>query len=128
MQLTHVALQVRDLERSIAFYERVCGLRVVHDRTEDFRVVWVGTGEQPPRFVIVLLAKEYELNVAPPLQHVGLSVASRQDVDTFCARAERHGAPIVWHATEGGPVVGYFAAASDPDGNLIEVSHGQRIG
>ncbi len=33
--MTHVALQVRDLDASIAFYRDFCGLGVVHERTDE---------------------------------------------------------------------------------------------
>lgn len=128
MQCTHVALQVRDIEASIKFYERYCGMRIVHDRTDDFRVVWIGWGEDPPRFVLVLLDKPYKQNVPPPLQHLGFAVDSRAEVDAVYARAEADGAPAPWPPVDAGPVVGYYCGLHDPDGNLVELSHGQRLG
>lgn len=126
-RFTHVALQTRDIDASIAFYRKYCGLRIVHDRTEDFRVVWLGAGEQPPRFVIVLLHKDYARNEQPEYQHLGLAVERREDVDRIYAEAAREGI-AVWPPTDGGPVVGYFCAVRDPDGNIVEFSHGQPIG
>ncbi len=128
MKCTHVALQVRDIERSIGFYARYCGLKVVHDRNDNLRVVWLGWGEDPPRFAIVLLEEAYEQNVQPPWQHVGLAVESRAEVDAIHARAVADGTPAPWPPHDAGPIVGYYCGLSDPDGNLIEFSCGQRLG
>jgi len=128
MKCTHVALQVQDVERSIAFYQRYCALGIVHDRTDEFRVVWLGWGEDPPRFVLVLLGKPYETNQQPPYQHLGISVDSRAEVDAAFARAQADGLQGTWPPTDGGPIVGYFCGVPDPDGNMVEFSHGQRLG
>jgi len=43
--LTHVARACHDLDRSIEFYARYAGLRVVHQREEHgVRVAWLGEG------------------------------------------------------------------------------------
>ncbi|MFQ5806841.1 MAG: VOC family protein [Phycisphaerae bacterium] len=128
MKCTHVALQVRDIERSIAFYQRYCGMRVVQDRTDSFRVVWMGWGEQPPRFVVVLLDTPYEINQQPPFQHLGMAVADRDGVDAIYTRARANGIAKLWPPTDGGPIVGYYCGAADPDGNMVEFSHGQSLG
>ncbi len=126
-RFTHVALQTRDIDASIAFYRKYCGLKVIHDRTEDFRVVWLGWGEDPPQFVLVLLHKDYARNEQPEYQHIGLAVESRDDVDRIHALAQQEGR-AVWPPTDGGAVVGYFCGVRDPDGNVVEFSCGQRIG
>lgn len=129
MKCTHVALQVRDIEASIAFYARYCGMQVVHDRTDHgVRVAWLGWGEDPPRFVIVLLQKPYEQNVQPPTQHIGMSVDSRGEVDDIYKRGEADGLSNLWPPIDAGPIVGYYCGLPDPDGNRVEFSHGQRLG
>lgn len=128
MKCTHVALQVRDIEQSIAFYERYCGMRVVQDRTNSFRVVWMGWGEQPPQFVIVLLNTPYESNRQPPYQHIGIAVGDPSEVDAVHQRAVASGIETLWPPTDGGPIVGYFCGVSDPDGNMVEFSYGQSLG
>jgi catechol 2,3-dioxygenase-like lactoylglutathione lyase family enzyme len=128
MKCTHIALQVRDIQRSIAFYERYCRLRIVHDRTDEFRVVWLGWGEDPPQFVIVLLGAPYERNEQPPWQHLGLAVDQRADVDAIYGRASDDPDSLHWPPRDGGPVVGYYCGLRDPDGNVVEFSCGQRIG
>ncbi len=128
MKCTHVALQVRDIEKSVAFYQRYCGMRVVHERCDQSRVTWLGWGEAPPQFVIVLLEKPYERNIQPQWQHIGLAVADREEVDSVYERASSDGLTDLWPPVDGGSIVGYFCGLRDPDGNMVEFSFGQSIG
>jgi len=129
MKCTHIAIQVRDLSRSVAFYARYCDMRVIHERTENgVHVAWLGWGEDPPKFVIVLLEEPYERNVQPPWQHIGMAVDSRAEVDAAYAKAQEDRLSRTWPPTDAGPIVGYFCGVADPDGNLVEFSFGQRIG
>jgi len=129
MQCTHLALQVRNLEASVAFYARYCGMRVVHERgAPGSRVAWVGWGEDPPRFVLVLIESDYEQNTQPRLQHIGMAVRSRAEVDRLHARAVADGLTDLWPPTDSGEPVGYYCAVVDPDGNRVEFSFGQRLG
>ena len=129
MKCTHVALQVRDADRSIAFYRRYCGMQVVHERVSNGkRVVWLGWGEDPPHFVIVLLEEPYEVNTQPPWQHIGMAVDDRGEVDRIHALALGDGLAGLWPPVDAGPIVGYYCGIPDPDGNMVEFSHGQRIG
>ena len=44
---THITITVGDLDRSVEFYSRVCGLEVVRDRrAEGGSTVWMGVA--PP--------------------------------------------------------------------------------
>ena len=131
MKCTHIALQVRDPEKSVAFYERYCNMQVVHQRDRQSstgRVVWLGWGEDPPKFVIVLLQEEYDTNQQPPWQHIGMAVDSRGEVDEIYNRALADGLTDLWTPTDAGPIVGYYCGLPDPDGNRVEFSFGQRSG
>ena len=126
--LTHLALGVRDLDRTIAFYRQHVGLYVVHERSDHgTRVVWLSERPEHPTFVLVL----FEVPAVPPparstLQHLGFAVASRAEVDTV-AEAARADGLLVMDPVYAGPVVGYFCILSDPDGNQVEFSYGQPI-
>ena len=131
MKCTHVALQVRDIDQSTAFYGRYCSMKVVHRRDRQStsgRVVWLGWGEDPPKFVIVLIEEPYEVNQQPPGQHIGMAVDSREEVDAIYHRAVADDLTGMWEPTDAGPIVGYLCALPDPDGNMVEFSFGQRIG
>ena len=91
--LTHVALGVRDLERTIAFYRKHVRLHVVHDRHDGhMRVVWLAERETDPTFVLVLFEVPREgSSGSANLQHLGFAVASRDEVDAAAAAARTDG-------------------------------------
>jgi catechol 2,3-dioxygenase-like lactoylglutathione lyase family enzyme len=126
--LTHLALGVSDLERTIDFYRRHAKLHVVHDRHDGHaRVVWLSERAEDPDFVLVLFQVDAEPPVAPStLQHLGFAVESRAEVDAAAEAARQEGVLSV-PPTYAGPVVGYFCIVRDPDGNQVEFSHGQPI-
>jgi catechol 2,3-dioxygenase-like lactoylglutathione lyase family enzyme len=126
--LTHLALGVRDLERTIAFYRRHARLHVVHDRVDgDVRVVWLSERAEEPDFVLVLFEVHTDPPVAPStLMHLGFAVDSREDVDAAAEEGRRQDVLLI-PPHYAGPVVGYFCILRDPDGNQVEFSYGQPI-
>jgi catechol 2,3-dioxygenase-like lactoylglutathione lyase family enzyme len=127
-RLTHVALFVADVERTLAFYREFVGLHVVHDREEhDVRVAWLSEKPADPEFVIVVIGVAPGAVGDPPhMAHLGYDLPSRAAVDGIAARAAEAGC-LAEPAHDGGAVVGYFCIVRDPDGNLVEFSHGQSI-
>lgn len=126
--LTHVALQCRDVDASIAFYARYADMRVVHRRHDSHSghdVVWLGDGTRP--FVIVLIASARVEGVLGPIAHLGVGCASREEVDRRAAAARAAGVRVMGPEDHGYPV-GYYAFLHDPDGHALELSHGQEVG
>lgn len=126
--LTHVALFVSDPARTIDFYERFAGLHIVHDRIDGgVRVVWLSERPHDPDFVIVAIhLPPGESSVPPRMAHFGYDLPSRAAVDEVAARAQSEGV-LEQGPADAGPIVGYFCMLRDPDGNLVEFSHGQPI-
>jgi len=120
--LTHIALPVRDLDASIAFYARYARMQVVHRREG---VVWLSDRTRP--FVIVLMALPEVEHPLPPPAHLGVACATREEVDRLCAQARAEDL-LVGGPSDYGPPVGYWAFLRDPDGHTLEVSHGQDVG
>jgi hypothetical protein len=60
------------------------------------------------------------------MAHFGYDLPSRAAVDEMAARAQAAGV-LDQGPLEAGPIVGYFCMLRDPDGNLVEFSHGQPI-
>jgi catechol 2,3-dioxygenase-like lactoylglutathione lyase family enzyme len=127
-RLTHVALFVADVGRTVAFYRRFVGLHVVHERVDDgVSVVWLSEQAEEPQFVIVAIGlPPGEPTLPPHMAHFGYDVPSRATVDALAARARAEGV-LMQGPTDAGPIVGYFCLLRDPDGNLVEFSHGQPI-
>ena len=125
--LTHVALPVRDLDASLAFYAKYARMEVVHRRTEKSgaSVAWISDRTRP--FVIVLLEEPAVEHPLLPSAHLGVGCESRAEVDRLCALAQADGC-LALAAKDSGYPVGYWALVRDPDGHTLEVSHGQEVG
>ncbi|WP_165430785.1 VOC family protein [Atlantibacter hermannii] len=127
---THVAFVVRDLERSIAFYERYAGMTVIHRREPDVpdarKVAWLSDRTRP--FALVLVQADNVTDT--PLGnfgHLGVACASREEIDKKITMAGAEGV-LRKEPVEAGDPVGYYVFFADPDGNTLELSYGQRVG
>jgi len=123
---THVALQVSDIDRSIAFYEHWADMQVV-DRLEDPK-----SGNKAARlsdkkstFVVALVqgAQPVEHRLGG-LGHLGIGCPTRDEVDRLTAEAERDGC-LQRGPIDSGYPLGYWAFLADPDGHQLELAHGQ---
>jgi catechol 2,3-dioxygenase-like lactoylglutathione lyase family enzyme len=126
--LTHVALTVRDIGQSIAFYREFGGFDVVHERHDDdtgSAVVWLSDMTRP--FVVVLIQNDEPIHPLAGSNHLGVGLRSRGAVDDVADRARAEGR-LELGPTDSGHPVGYWAILRDPDGHQLEVSHGQDVG
>lgn len=126
--LSHVALLVRDLDKSIAFYKKFANLHVIHRRQarEPLEAVaWMADGLRP--FALVLVASR-SLQDTPlgPFGHIGIACSTREEVLNQAAEAERCGI-LRSKPRDDGPPVGCWTYIADPDGNTLELSFGQEI-
>lgn len=129
--LTHIALHVRDVEASAAFYRDFCGLIEVHTRPDPAkggRVVWLAEPGREDAFIFVLIPAAPERSRHPrDFSHLGFALDSRGAVDAVAARAEAAGC-LLWPPRQDDYPVGYYCGLSDPDGNAVEFSFGQPLG
>jgi catechol 2,3-dioxygenase-like lactoylglutathione lyase family enzyme len=128
--LTHLALHVRDLPKTVAFYDAYCGMRAVHSRGEglDGQVVWLAEPGRENRFVFVLIEGGESMRQAPnDYSHLGFALESREAVDAVADRARSEGI-LAWEPVQEDYPVGYYCAVYDPDGNCVEFSYGQPLG
>lgn len=124
--LTHIALPVKDMDRSIAFYAKYARMQVVHRRTDSdgSDVVWISDKTRP--FVIVLIKVAEVENVLLPFAHLGVACGSREEVDRLCDEARAEGL-LNKEPKDSGYPVGYWAFISDPDGHTLEIAYGQEV-
>lgn len=127
--LTHVALHVPDLDACIAFYQRFCGMRIVHQRPgKGARIVWLAEPGRQQEFIFVLMPGGQLRNLASDdYSHLGFALASREEVDRIVAMARDDGC-LIWPARDEPYPVGYYCGLRDPAGNYVEFSYGQPLG
>ncbi|HBK8275275.1 TPA: lactoylglutathione lyase, partial [Salmonella enterica subsp. enterica serovar Typhimurium] len=123
MRLLHTMLRVGDLQRSIAFYTNVLGMKLL--RTSEnpeykYSLAFVGYGPETEEAVIELTynwgVESYDMGNA--YGHIALSVDNAAEA---CERIRQNGGNVT---REAGPVKGgstIIAFVEDPDGYKIEL-------
>ncbi|PKQ83064.1 glyoxalase I [Aeromonas sobria] len=123
MRILHTMLRVGDLQRSIDFYTRVLGMKLLRKSENSeykYTLAFVGYGDEKEDAVIELTynwgVSEYELGSA--YGHIALEA---DDIYATCDALRAAGAKIT---REPGPVKGgttVIAFVEDPDGYKIEL-------
>jgi len=123
MRLLHTMLRVGDLQRSIDFYTKVLGMKLLRttERPEQkYSLAFVGYGNNPEHAEIELTynhgVESYELGTA--YGHIAIGVP---DVYAACDKIRQGGGAVT---REPGPVKGgttVIAFVTDPDGYKIEL-------
>ena len=122
MRLLHTMLRVGDLDRSLAFYQEVLGMKLLRksDYPEGkFTLAFVGYGDEIDHTVLELThnweTSSYDLGNA--YGHIAIEV---EDAYTACDAARAKGGNVV---REAGPMkhgTTVIAFVEDPDGYKIE--------
>ncbi|EAR6228532.1 lactoylglutathione lyase [Salmonella enterica subsp. enterica serovar Kentucky] len=130
MRLLHTMLRVGDLQRSIAFYTNVLGMKLL--RTSEnpeykYSLAFVGYGPETEEAVIELTynwgVESYDMGNA--YGHIALSVDNAAEA---CERIRQNGGNV---PREAGPVKGgstIIAFVEDPDGYKIELIEAKDAG
>jgi lactoylglutathione lyase len=123
MRILHTMLRVGDLQRSIDFYTKVLGMKLL--RTSDnpeykYTLAFVGYGNNPDHAELELTynygTDKYELGTA--YGHIAIST---EDIVAACDAARANGGNVT---REPGPVKGgttVIAFITDPDGYKVEL-------
>ncbi|EHF6779086.1 lactoylglutathione lyase [Salmonella enterica subsp. enterica serovar Infantis] len=130
MRLLNTMLRVGDLQRSIAFYTNVLGMKLL--RTSEnpeykYSLAFVGYGPETEEAVIELTynwgVESYDMGNA--YGHIALSVDNAAEA---CERIRQNGGNVT---REAGPVKGgstIIAFVEDPDGYKIELIEAKDAG
>lgn len=123
MRLLHTMLRVGDLQRSVDFYTRVMGmklLRTTERPDQKYSLAFVGYGTNPDHAELELTynhgVDHYELGTA--YGHLAIEVP---DAYAACAAIKAAGGQVT---REAGPVAGgstVIAFVTDPDGYKVEL-------
>ena len=112
--LTHIALAVRDIDRSSRFYQDVFGAVEVYRQDGFVQLQTPGT-----RDVLVLEANPQQAGPGGGIAHFGFRLASPDDIGAARAAVEQAGG-VVREQGDFVPVEPYLFAR-DPDGYEIEI-------
>lgn len=137
---THVAIPVSDLDKSVEFYEAITPLVLVtRNSDESGRSAWLSNrGQVETPFVLVLAEftpqAAGQFGITPgqptptlaPFAHLGIELPRREDVDAVADKA-RALDRLEWAPMDMAAHIGYICAVKDPDGNVIEFSHNQKV-
>lgn len=133
---THIALCVKDIDASIAWYERFTHLRLLQRAEDkDGKNAWLWDASRPDSPFVLVLGQFFEGHdpfapaVHPPMgpfAHIGIELPTKEAVDEVAGRARAEGCLGL------GPVqlpkqIGYVCFIKDPDGNTIEFSYDQGV-
>ncbi|MGY0711284.1 lactoylglutathione lyase [Azospirillum argentinense] len=130
LKLLHAMLRVSDMERSLDFYTRLLGMRVIQQREHkknQFTQAYVGygTAEEPldsPTMVIELVAnwtQEEPYSQGSAFGHIAIGVPS--GIGALCERLAAEGVPVPRPPKpqkHGDTIVAFI---EDPDGYRIEL-------
>ena len=133
---THVALRVRDIEASIAWYTEFTTLEVLARNQDDLGFgVWLAHPDQSENPFVLVLAQflpatdpfaGHPQEVLAPFAHLGIELPSREALDEMAARGEAAGC-LAMPPQQMPPPVGYVCMLEDPDGNRVEYSYDQGV-
>jgi len=123
MRLLHTMLRVGDLERSLAFYTEVLGMRLLRRKdypSGRFTLAFVGYGDEADHTVLELThnwdTSSYEIGSG--YGHIALGV---EDIQGVCDQIRTKGGRVV---REPGPMKHgstVIAFVEDPDGYKVEL-------
>lgn len=137
---THVAIPSSDLDRSIEFYTSLTPMVLVSTQSDGSgRSAWLSNPNQVETpFVLVLaqlvpeVGRQFDLEPGKPTRtlgpfaHIGVELPRKEDVDAVADKARERG-NLQWEPRFVSEHVGYVCAVNDPDGNVIEFSHNQKV-
>jgi catechol 2,3-dioxygenase-like lactoylglutathione lyase family enzyme len=133
---THIALQVDDIDATIAWYTSFTPLELIDRRRDDAGFgAWLGMpGETNNPFILVVAQffpesdpfADSPKTVLGPFAHFGIELPTRGDIDAVARRADEAGC-LAMEPTMMPPPIGYICMLRDPDGNTVEFSWDQGV-
>jgi lactoylglutathione lyase len=123
MRLLHVMLRVTDLQKSIAFYTQVLGMKLLRQKDYpegQFTLAFLGYGDEAEQTVLELTYNwgKHSYDKGDAYGHIAIGV---EDVYQACKRIQAKGGKVV---REPGPMkhgTTVLAFVEDPDGYRIEL-------
>lgn len=124
-RIHHTMLPVADLDRSIAFYTRLLGMKVNERHASEARKVEVGLigyGDEASAPFLELIQNTSERSpaqVTPANIHVGIDTS---DLRKLCEILQKEGVTFIRPFKQRSDGMGFSAWVRDPDGHEIELA------
>lgn len=121
----HTMLPVADLDRSVAFYTRVTGMKLKDrhanaERKTDVALVGYGETAAPPFLELTQsIGDKASSRVEPINAHIAIDVS---DLRKLCGVLEKEGVTFLRAFKTRGDGKGFSAWIADPDGHAIELA------
>lgn len=121
----HTMLPVVDLDRSVAFYTRLLGMKLKERHASEARkaeVGLVGYGDKPNEPFLELIQNTSErapAQVTPANIHVGIDTS---DLRKLCTILEKEGVTFIRPLKQRSDGMGLSAWIRDPDGHELELA------
>jgi catechol 2,3-dioxygenase-like lactoylglutathione lyase family enzyme len=125
--LWHVALRVKDLARSEAFYRQLFGMTVVWRPDPDNVYLSSGADNLALHQIPAEEQAAFDGRPAQRLDHIGLIMESPEAVKRLFDQAQQNGATVVKHPKEHRDG-SYSFYLSDPDGTVVQVLYEPTVG
>ena len=112
--LTHIAIAVKDLDRTLTFYQKVFDVEVMYHQDNFLQVTTPGAND-----IIVFEKKKANYGESGGIAHFGFRLRNAKDINKMAERIDSAGGEIIdkGEFVPGEPYV-FF---KDPDGYEIEV-------
>ena len=126
----HTMLPVADLDRSVAFYTRLLGMKLKERHASEARkgeVGLVGYGDEASAPFLELIKDTSErapAQVMPANIHIGIDTS---DLRKLCAILEKEGVPFIRPFKQRSDGTGFSAWIRDPDGHELELAERHSI-
>lgn len=134
---THIALAVKDVDATVAWYEKFTHMRTLQRREDDDgKNAWIADPDEKERAFVLVVGQFFEGKdpFAPqphpplgPFAHIGIELPTREAVDAVAALAKEDGCLALGPMQFPKDDVGYICFLKDPDGNTIEFSYDQGV-
>ncbi|MEN7538575.1 VOC family protein [Aurantiacibacter flavus] len=134
---THIALAVKDVDATVAWYEKFTHMRTLQRREDDDgKNAWLADPDEKERAFVLVIGQFFEGKdpFAPqphpplgPFAHIGIELPTREAVDAVAALGKEDGCLALGPMQFPKEDVGYICFLKDPDGNTIEFSYDQGV-
>jgi len=114
--LTHIAMAVKDLDQTLAFYQKVFEVEVMYYKDDFLQVTTPGAND-----IIVFEKKKADYGKTGSIAHFGFRLRSAKDIDEMANRIKTAGGTITDQGefVPGEPYI-FF---KDPDGYEVEICY-----